>query len=104
MKFSKVPKFFLEKNCKKETKRRGLQGPVGLLHLTLRFFCSSPQWQRRRVGLADEAAYGKSDRVILPQRLCQWHLFVLFCLRAAVPKIEGRLVVCVLVCIFGYTS
>jgi hypothetical protein len=41
MKFSKVPKFFSEKKCKKETKSRGLQGPVGLLHLTLRFFCSS---------------------------------------------------------------
>jgi len=45
IKFSKDPKFFLEKKCKKETKRRGLQGPVGLLHLTPRFFCSSPQWQ-----------------------------------------------------------
>ena len=102
--FRKDPQFFFEKKWKKETKRRGLQGPVGLLHLTPRFFCSSPQWQRRRVGLAGEDAYGKSARVLLPQRLCQWHLFALFCLRAAVPKIAGRLVVCALVCIFGYTS
>jgi hypothetical protein len=42
------------------------------------------------LGPNGENAYGKSARVLLPQRLCQWHLFALFCLCAAVPKIAGR--------------
>ncbi len=70
-----------------------------------RTFAFDPSlFSKRCVGLAGEDAYGKSARVLLPQRLCQWHLFALFCLRAAVPKIAARLVVCALVCIFGYTS
>jgi hypothetical protein len=36
--FRRRQSFFLKKKWKKETKRRGLQGPVGLLHLTLAFF------------------------------------------------------------------
>jgi len=38
--------------------------------------------------------------VLLPQRLCQWHLFALFCLRGAVPKVAARPVVCALVSTF----
>ena len=58
----------------------------------------------KALGLAGEDAYGKSSGVLLPQRLCQWHLFALFCLRAAVPKIAARLVVGALVCVLGCTS
>jgi hypothetical protein len=55
------------------------------------------QWQTRRIRLEAEDANGKSARVLLPQMLCQWHLFALFCLRAAVPKVAARPVVCALV-------
>ncbi len=43
MKFSKVPQFFFEKKCKKEAKRRGFQGPVGLFAFDSCFFWTAPQ-------------------------------------------------------------
>jgi hypothetical protein len=58
----------------------------------------------KELGLAGEDAYGKSAEVLLPQWLCQWHLFAFFCLCSTVPKIAARLVVDVLVCELGCTS
>ncbi len=56
--------------------------------------------QTRRSRLEAKDANGKPARVLLPQRLCQWHLFALFCLRGAVPKVAARPVVCALVSAF----
>jgi hypothetical protein len=76
-----------------QRKRDGFEGPVGLLNPAFK----SLKWQTRSIRFDAEDANGKSARVLLPQRLCQWHLFALFCLGGAVPKVAARPVVCALV-------
>ena len=71
------------------------RGPTSIHHQVACWRC---------VGLAGEDACGKSARMLLPQRLCQWQFLTLFCMRAAAPKITDRLVVCALVCILGCTT
>jgi hypothetical protein len=43
----------------------------------------------KALGLAGEDAYGKSSGVLLPQRLCQWHLFALFC-KTVSDLVQGK--------------
>ena len=71
------------------------RGPTSIHHQVACWRC---------VGLAGEDACGKSARMLLPQRLCQWQFLTLFCMRATAPKIAARLVVCALVCILGCTT